>query len=98
MNRDYEATGDGAASINGLKDSKSKTGISLIIGKQIFEDSNVTFESFFGIGFASIKTESSKIETIYGNGSTPDTYRSLTTSLTESKPNFQLGLRIGFGN
>ena len=98
MNRDYDVSGDGANLINGLKDSKSKTGISLIIGKQIFEDSNVTFESFFGIGFASIKTESSKIETIYGNGSTPDTYRSLTTSLTESKPNFQLGLRIGFGN
>ncbi len=98
MNRDYEATGDGAASINGLKDSKSKTGISLIIGKQIFEDSNVTFESFFGIGFASIKTETSKIETIYGNGSAPNTYNPSTTSLTETKPNVQFGLRIGFGN
>jgi hypothetical protein len=97
-NRDYDETLSEGALLNGMKDSKVKTGFALIIGKQIFEDSNVTFESFFGIGFASIKTESSKIETIYGNGSTPDTYRLLTTSLTETKPNVQLGLRIGFGN
>jgi hypothetical protein len=98
MNRDYDTTVGNGNLLNGLKDTKSKTGISLIIGKQIFEDSNVTFESYFGIGFASIKTESSKIESNYNSTTGNYSYSVVTTPLTETKPNFQLGLRIGFGN
>jgi hypothetical protein len=98
MNRDYDTTVGNGNLLNGLKDTKSKTGISLIIGKQIFEDSNVTFESYFGIGFASIKTESSKIESSYNSTTGNYIYSVATTPLTETKPNFQLGLRIGFGN
>lgn len=99
-NREYELpiSDNGAALINGTKDVKSKTGISLIIGKQIFEDSNVTFESYIGIGFASVKRESSKIESTYNSGTGNYTYNLSTYSLTETKPNVQLGLRIGFGN
>jgi hypothetical protein len=87
-NRDYDETGTDTLFLNDKKSTKSKTGISLIIGKQIFEDSNVTIESFFGIGFASNKTDSFKRE---ANDIVSD-------NKTETKPNFQLGLRIGFGN
>ena len=97
-NRDYDTTGGEYTLLNGLKDSKVKTGLSLIIGKQIFEDSNVTFESYFGVGFASIKTETSKVESSYDSGTSSTTYKLSTTSLTETKPNIQLGFRIGFGN
>ena len=99
-NREYDLSlGDnGSALINGTKDVKSKTGLSLIIGKQIFEDSNVTFESFIGIGFASVKRESSKIESTYNSSTGDYTYNLSTYSLTETKPNVQFGLRIGFGN
>ena len=98
-NREYNlpTSDNGAELINGSKDVKSKTGFSLIIGKQIFEDSNVTFESFIGIGFASVKRESSKIESTYDNSGNYS-YRLITGSLTETKPNVQLGFRIGFGN
>lgn len=87
-NRDYDETGTDALFLNGKKSTKSKTGISLIIGKQIFEDSNVTIESFFGIGFASNKTDSFK----------RDANDIVSDNKTETKPNVQLGLRIGFGN
>jgi hypothetical protein len=97
-NREYTETGDGAALINGLKDSKTKTGISLIIGKQLFQDSNVTFESFIGVGFASVKREYSSLEYIYNSGTNTYSYNVATTSLTETKPNVQFGLRVGFGN
>jgi hypothetical protein len=97
-NRDYNETSDGAALINGLKDSKTKTGISLIIGKQIFQDSNVTFESFIGVGFASVKREFSSLNSVYNSGSGTYSYSVLTSSITETKPNVQIGMRIGFGN
>ncbi|MFZ4105716.1 hypothetical protein [Flavobacterium sp.] len=97
-NREYDTSVSEGYLLNGLKDTKSKTGISLIIGKQIFEDSNVTFESYFGIGFASIKTETSKIESTYDSVTGDNIYSVATTLLTETKPNFQLGFRIGFGN
>jgi len=84
-NREYKDT---LTELAGKLDSKTKTGVSLIISKQIFEDSNVTIESFFGIGFASNKTDSFKIE---ANDIVSD-------NKTETKPNVQLGLRIGFGN
>ena len=99
-NREYDLpiSDNGSSLLNGTKDFKSKTGISLIIGKQIFEDSNITFESFIGIGFASVKRESSKIESTYNNSTSSYTYNLSTYSLTETKPNVQFGLRIGFGN
>lgn len=97
-NREYNTTGDGAGLINGLKDSKTKTGISLIIGKQIFQDSNVTFESFIGVGFASVKREYSSLESFYNNSTSSYSYNVSTTSITETKPNVQLGFRVGFGN
>jgi hypothetical protein len=99
-NREYDVQGtdNGAELINGLKNVKTKTGISLIIGKQIFQDSNVTFESFIGIGFASVKREASMVESTYNNTTSQYTYSLSTSSLTETKPNVQLGFRIGFGN
>lgn len=97
-NREYNDTGSESALINGLKDSKTKTGISLIIGKQLFQDSNVTFESFIGVGFASVKKEYSIVESVYNNTTSSYSYTVITNSLTETKPNVQFGLRVGFGN
>lgn len=77
-------------SLEGKKDSKTKTGISLIISKQIFEDSNIAFESFIGIGMATISRD------YYSLNSNANGLIHNTTS--ESSPNFQLGFRIGFGN
>lgn len=98
-NREYDVpVSDNGGLINGLKDVKSKTGVSLIIGKQVFQDSNVTFESYIGIGFARVKREASNIESIYNNSTNEYSYSLSTFSLTETKPNVQLGFRIGFGN
>ena len=96
-NRDYNETGDTGAALNGLKDSKTKTGVSLIIGKQIFQDSNVTFESYLGVGFANIKREYSTLTSGYDNNNNYVTSVGTTTT-NETKPNVQLGFRIGFGN
>ncbi len=94
-NRDYKTnSAEEVALINGVKDSKSKTGISLIIGKQIFQDSNITFESFIGIGMASIKRE--YLVSTYDYDTSTE-YVS-TASTKETVPNIQLGFRIGFGN
>ena len=89
-NRDYDETGSDAINLVDKRSTKVKTGISLIIGKQIFEDSNVTFESFIGIGFAKVNTESYKKD-VDGTGLVPD-------NKNEKRPNIQFGLRIGFGN
>lgn len=88
-NDDYSAP-----ELSGKKDSKTKNGVSLIISKQIFEDSNIAFESFVGVGIANISHEyytSTYNSTTGANEFSP--FKS-----TESSPNFQLGFRIGFGN
>lgn len=95
-NREYllDSSNVNSAALNGEKDSKTKTGVSLIIGKQIFQDSNVTFESFIGIGFANVTREYSTEE--YNFDTT--NYDLKTVETKESVPNIQFGLRIGFGN
>lgn len=96
-NRDYKTySAQDIQDINGAKDSKTKTGISLIIGKQIFQDSNITFESFIGIGMANVKREYLTSEYIYVDGNQETIIT--TKSTKETVPNFQLGFRIGFGN
>jgi len=98
-NRDYDVTsGDGSILLDGKKDSKTKTGASLIIGKQIFQDSNITFESFIGIGFANRTREYYNVESVYDNntGNSVNTLKSYETK--DAVPNIQFGFRIGFGN
>ncbi|OCB76874.1 DUF3575 domain-containing protein [Flavobacterium crassostreae] len=84
--------------LEGKKDIKTKTGISLVIGKQIFQDSNIAFESFIGIGFANVTRERFvNVDDYDSNGK----YLGLAIKplkTTETLPNIQLGLRIGFGN
>ena len=90
-NREYN---DDFPELSGKKDSKTKTGVSLIISRQIFEDSNIAFESYVGVGMANISQEyytSTYNSTTGANEFSP--FKS-----TESSPNFQLGFRIGFGN
>lgn len=89
-NREYN---DSFTELAGKLDSKTKTGISLIISKQIFEDSNIAFESFIGIGMANITHE--YYTSIY---TTTQVNQFTQIKTTESSPNFQLGCRIGFGN
>ena len=96
-NREYNYSGSDGALLNGLKDSKSKTGISLIIGKQIFEDSNITLESYFGVGIANNKREYSQVSSTDANGNYVADYV-VTKTITETRPNLQVGFRIGFGN
>ena len=90
-NREYN--GD-FLELSGKKDSKTKTGVSLIISRQIFEDSNIAFESFIGIGMANISRDFYSIN----YNSTLGTDEIIQNSTSESSPNFQLGFRIGFGN
>ena len=85
-NREYNEE----SSYSGLTDSKTKVGASLIIGKQIFADSNVTFQSYIGVGFAN--TTRKYFET---NSSSPKPFEIETK---DAAPNFQLGFQIGFGN
>lgn len=92
-NREY--TGDSTyPELEGKIDTKTKTGISLIVSKQIFADSNIAFESFIGVGMANISREyySSTYNSTLGQ------YESYQNNTTESSPNFQFGFRIGFGN
>jgi hypothetical protein len=95
-NREYilDSNDTNISTLDGKKDSKTKTGISLIIGKQIFQDSNVTFESYIGIGFANVTRE---YFTEQYNSDTSN-YDLRTVETKESVPNVQFGFRIGFGN
>lgn len=100
-NRDYgtENNSPEAKALVGRQNSKLKTGISLIIGKQLFQDSNIAFESYIGIGFAKTVREFSTVETIYSNDSSANnTYVITPKKLEDTAPNFQLGFKIGFGN
>lgn len=91
-NRVYENDTYSSYNLDGLKDTKTKTGIELTIAKQLFQDSNITFESIMGIGFANIKYDYYTTE--YNGTTTELTHK----SFSEGAPNFHLGCRIGFGN
>lgn len=98
-NRNYIKTNSVSATdlaYNGKKDTKNKTGISLVIGKQIFQDSNILFETYIGIGLANVTRK------YYVNNNDLINNKSLGTVIpqktSKSLPSFQLGLKIGFGN
>lgn len=96
-NRDYEVSEDNpnSAALEGKKDTKIKTGISLVIGKQLFQDSNISIESFVGIGFNKVHREYSKDgDYNLGTGS----YDVIDVETEKTVPTVQWGLRIGFGN
>lgn len=78
---DYMVSGD---------DTKVKTGASIIIGKQLFMDSNVLWDFYFGVGIANT---THTFQTYDYN-----TEMSNEVEESKSKPNVQFGLRIGFGN
>lgn len=89
-NREYAVDGD-YPELAGQLDVLNKTGLSITISKQIYWDSNVCFEYFLGLGMANITREFYQLEyngqeNVYIKNKTEDT-----------RPNLQLGLRIGFG-
>jgi hypothetical protein len=98
-NREYgtENSSDEAQALVGKTNKKTKTGISLIIGKQIFQDSNIAFESYIGVGFANTIREFTTVETIFNNDGA-NTFLLVPQKIEETAPNFQLGFKIGFGN
>jgi Protein of unknown function (DUF3575) len=102
-NRDYVESNNffGSAlssdiSYNGKRDTRTKTGLSLVIGKQIFQDSNIVFESYIGIGLANVTRKFYITDNEFLNNNSVSTVIPKETS--KSVPNFQLGLKIGFGN
>lgn len=95
-NREYDLSENSpyATFLNGKKDSKMRTGAALIISKQLFQDSNICFESFIGLGYANVKTEryTSQYNEIIND------YELTQVKETEGALNVQFGFRIGFGN
>ncbi len=87
-NRGY-AENQSSYSITG-KDTKVKTGVAIIIGKQVFSDSNVIIDSYFGGGIASTK------HTFYSYDYENNV--AVENENTVSQPNILFGVRIGFGN
>ena len=73
-------------------DKKVKTGLSIMIGKQLFQDSNVVFDSYIGIGMASVKRD------FYGRDYNDYNGTVQAQSTKETVPNFTFGFKIGFGN
>jgi len=96
-NREYddEYMTEYSMNFSGQEDSKVKTGIALTISKQIFWDSNISVESFLGLGFASVKHDY-LVQGDYNDQT--GLYNVTQESEKETRPNIQLGLRIGFGN
>lgn len=95
-NREYDITKNGniPSALNGKKDTKTRTGIALIISQQLFQDSNICFESFVGIGYANVKSE------YYANlyNEAISDYELSQVKMDEGNLNVQFGFRIGFGN
>ncbi len=94
-NRDYKpGDRDGEETLRGKKDTRIKTGMSLTIAKQVFEESNIAFETYLGLGVASVKRDHYvSAPNPYDTG---NSYFPVAVSETDIKPNFQFGLRIGF--
>lgn len=90
-NRSY---GDDSEVLKGGKDSFKKSGVAIIIGKQIFADSNIVWDFYFGGGIANIKHNF--LSTSYDANSGITSV--LSNEKSKSGPNILLGLRIGFGN
>ncbi|HLN94803.1 MAG TPA: hypothetical protein VK183_04145, partial [Flavobacterium sp.] len=66
----------------------------LVISRQMFIDSNIAVESFFGIGIAQVRRE--RFEEVYNDETGEFDIEELLT--TKAVPNFQLGFRIGLGD
>ena len=90
-NREYD---NNSYSFDNKKDSKVKTGISLIISKQIFQDSNIAFESYIGVGIANSSRE---FYTESYNRVT-ESYEIQQIKEDKSVPNLQIGFKSGVGN
>ena len=95
-NREYnEQPGSTYADeLSGKKDSRVRTGAALIISKQVFQDSNIAFESFIGLGYANVTSEYYTIRYNDFNSNSQLT----KIKETEGNINIQFGFRIGFGN
>lgn len=72
------------------KDSRTKTGAAVVIGKQIFTDSNIVWDYYFGAGITNVTHKFYSYDYV--------TEQITSHENTKSKPNILFGLRIGFGN
>jgi hypothetical protein len=81
------------ATLSGKMYKRARTGILLTVGRQIFWNSNISSELFFGVGIANRVTTGYKREQ---NLATGFEYPSLQKE-EKFTPNFLVGVRIGFG-
>lgn len=95
-NREYDGAENGSYTefLKGKKDSKSRTGIALIISQQLFQDSNICLESFLGLGYANVKSE----YYTWDYDDVNNAYAVKQIKKDEGNLNIQFGFRIGFGN
>ena len=95
-NRTYDGADnyENSAALNGKKDKKTRTGVALIISKQMFQDSNICLESFVGLGYANVKSD--YYGSVYNEITSTNDIRQIVEE--EGVLNFQFGFRIGFGN
>lgn len=79
---------------NDYKDTEKRIGALLTISKQVFWDSNISYEYMVGVGISSTERKFHKIDTDYS------TRKTKFTPILNQKfaPSFKFGLRIGFGN
>ncbi len=92
--REYIPKDNQTIDISNENDTRIKNGVALTISKQVYTDSNISFEYLLGMGFASIKHDF--LTDNYDESSKSNI--SIKNSTKVTVPNFQLGLRIGFGN
>lgn len=90
-NREY---GDDSEALQGKIDSKAKNGLALIITRQLFQDSNISFEWIMGVGIAN----STRTYFVEEYNTTLEANEVLEKESTKTAPNVQFGFRIGFGN
>jgi hypothetical protein len=91
VNRGYDQSSE---VLKDGKDSYTKSGAAIIIGKQLFADSNIVWDFYFGGGIANIKHNF--LTTSYDSNTQVTTV--LSNENSKSGPNILLGLRVGFGN
>jgi hypothetical protein len=91
INRGY---GESSELLKDGKDSFKKSGVAIIIGKQIFADSNIVWDFYFGGGIANVKHNF--LSTSYDSNTNITSV--LSNENSKSGPNILLGLRVGFGD
>lgn len=96
-NRGYKKDGTyiiGNTNLDNYKDTEKRIGALLTISKQVFWDSNISYEYIIGVGVSSIERKHYSVEADFAKQETKFT----PISSEKFAPSFKIGMRIGFGN